>query len=156
MSGISLDLIRSNHEGSIRKTKIFCTLGPACWSVEGLGELIDAGMNMARLNFSHGDHAGHGACLERLRAALALRPGVHVAVMLDTKGPEIRTGMLDVSCGGKLKLIKGETIEVGTDYSRTCTPSYLVIISDSIFLSRSKTFYFKVLPLIIIIHKLTE
>ncbi len=42
-----------------RKTKIVCTLGPACWSDEGLGALMDAGMNVARFNFSHGDHAGH-------------------------------------------------------------------------------------------------
>ena len=126
MSGITLDMVRSTHEGLKRKTKVFCTLGPACWSVEGLGELIDAGMNIARFNFSHGDHVAHGACLERLRAALALRPGVHVGVMLDTKGPEIRTGVLDASCGGKLKLVKGDTIEVGTDYDRLCTPAYLV------------------------------
>jgi hypothetical protein len=42
-----------------RKTKIVCTLGPACWSEEGLGELLDAGLNVARFNFSHGDHEGH-------------------------------------------------------------------------------------------------
>jgi pyruvate kinase len=45
--------------------------------------------------------------------------------MLDTKGPEIRTGFLDPSCNGKLKVVKGDTIEVGIDYSRLCTPSYL-------------------------------
>jgi pyruvate kinase len=45
--------------------------------------------------------------------------------MLDTKGPEIRTGFLDPSCHGKLQVVKGNTIEVGTDYSRLCTPSYL-------------------------------
>jgi pyruvate kinase len=77
-----LDLIRSKHEHVKRKTKIVCTLGPACWSVEGLGELIDNGMNVARFNFSHGDHATHAACFERLQKALETRPGVHVGVML--------------------------------------------------------------------------
>lgn len=48
-----------------------------------------------------------------------------MGVMLDTKGPEIRTGVLDPSCGGKLKLVKGEIIEVGTDYAKPCTPQYL-------------------------------
>jgi pyruvate kinase len=47
-------------EHNPRKTKIVCTLGPSCWGEEGLGQLMDAGMNVARFNFSHGDHAGHG------------------------------------------------------------------------------------------------
>jgi pyruvate kinase len=47
-------------EHNARKTKIVCTLGPSCWSEAGLGALMDAGMNVARLNFSHGDHTGHG------------------------------------------------------------------------------------------------
>ena len=87
--------------------------------------VADNGMNIARLNFSHGDHEGHSATLDRLREALASRPGVHVAVMLDTKGPEIRTGFLDASCGGKLALKKGDLIEIGTDYDRLGNSSYL-------------------------------
>lgn len=82
-------------------------------------------MNVARFNFSHGDHAGHFACLERLRSALSMRPGIHVAVMLDTKGPEIRTGFLDKSLNGKLSLAKGQLIEIGTDYDKPCTSAYL-------------------------------
>lgn len=65
-----------------RKSKVFCTLGPACWSVEGLTALIDAGMNVARFNFSHGNHETHLPCLERLREAIAARPGCNVAVLL--------------------------------------------------------------------------
>eukprot|EP00607_Mallomonas_marina_P005557 CAMPEP_0182427394 /NCGR_PEP_ID=MMETSP1167-20130531/17137_1 /TAXON_ID=2988 /ORGANISM="Mallomonas Sp, Strain CCMP3275" /LENGTH=502 /DNA_ID=CAMNT_0024609597 /DNA_START=46 /DNA_END=1554 /DNA_ORIENTATION=+ len=122
---ITLDLIRSPHDPKARKTKIFCTLGPACWSVEGLVALIDAGMNVARFNFSHGDHASHGACLERLRAAMAQRPESPVGILLDTKGPEIRTGVVDPSCGGKVKYNKGDIIEVGTDYTKGCTSSHL-------------------------------
>lgn len=122
---ISLAQIRSETNAKCRKTKIICTLGPSCWSVEGLLGLIDAGMNIARLNFSHGDFNTHGGCVTRLREALAQRPGKHVAIMLDTKGPEIRTGVVDPSLGGKLKLVKNELIEIGTDYSRPCTPQYL-------------------------------
>ena len=99
-------------------------MGPASWSVEGLTALIDNGMNVARFNFSHGDHAGQQACLDRLREAIASRPGSNVAVLLDTKGPEIRTGMVEPSLN-KLKLEKGKTIEVGTDYEKPCTPEYL-------------------------------
>ena len=55
-------------------------------------ELIDAGMSVARLNFSHGDHQLHGETLARLREAFKLRKDKPVAVALDTKGPEVRTG----------------------------------------------------------------
>jgi pyruvate kinase len=124
MSAISLDTIRQTHKENLRKTKIFCTLGPACWSVEGLCALIDQGMNVARFNFSHGDHKAHGQCLERLREAISQRPGCNVAVLLDTKGPEIRTGFVDPSLN-KLQLTKDEIIEVGTDYDKHCTQEYL-------------------------------
>jgi hypothetical protein len=50
-----------------RKTKIICTLGPACWSEEGLAKLLEAGMNVARFNFSHGSHESHQEVLDRLR-----------------------------------------------------------------------------------------
>jgi pyruvate kinase len=56
-------------------------------------------MNIARFNFSHGDHKAHGDCLARLREAMAARPDKYVGIMLDTKGPEIRTGTLDPSLG---------------------------------------------------------
>jgi pyruvate kinase len=56
--------------------------------------MLDNGMNVARLNFSHGDHASHGKMLETLRESMKLRPDKVCAVLLDTKGPEIRTGFL--------------------------------------------------------------
>ena len=71
-------------------------------------------MNIARLNFSHGDHDTHGKCIENLNKALASRPGKNVAVMLDTKGPEIRTGLLED--GKAIELIKDSIIKVTTDY----------------------------------------
>lgn len=64
---ITLDSIMSETHTSNRRTKILCTMGPACWSKENIGILMDAGMNVARFNFSHGDHEGHGAVLDRLR-----------------------------------------------------------------------------------------
>lgn len=73
----------------MRKTKIICTIGPACESEETLRQMFLAGMNVARLNFSHGDHAEHLARIEtikRLREELNLP----IAIMLDTKGPEYR------------------------------------------------------------------
>lgn len=66
--------------------QIICTIGPACWTVEKLIEMIDAGMCVARLNFSHGDHEVHAKSVRAVREAVAARPGSHVAIMLDTKG----------------------------------------------------------------------
>ena len=81
-NNITLEQVRAANDVKARKTKIICTLGPACWSVEGLGALIDAGMNTARFNFSHGDHITHFATLTRLREAIKSRPGCQCAVLL--------------------------------------------------------------------------
>lgn len=115
-SNISQDNIFAESDESRRRVKIICTLGPACWDVETLGKLVDAGMNVARLNFSHGDHEGHAATLQRLRRALSTRRGKHVAVMLDTKGPEIRTGFLADKERKKAELKRGQELELTTDY----------------------------------------
>ena len=77
----------------MRKTKIVCTIGPASESQENLKKLLEAGMNVARLNFSHGDFEEHGARIRNLRAA-SPATGKVAAILLDTKGPEIRTGKL--------------------------------------------------------------
>jgi len=76
-----------------RKVKIICTMGPACWDEETISELVVSGMNVARLNFSHGDYASHTRTIDNVRKVeeRLRRP---VATLLDTKGPEIRTGML--------------------------------------------------------------
>merc|ERR1719487_1837738 len=92
----------SHGDSFTRKCKIICTMGPSCWSVENLCKLIDGGMNVARLNFSHGDHEAHGACVDRIREADKLRPKKPVSLLLDTKGPEIRTGFF--AAGGKIDL----------------------------------------------------
>jgi pyruvate kinase len=73
------------------RTKIICTIGPAVSSYEKILELIDAGMNVARLNFSHGTHEEHAQVIERLKKA-RIQKKVPLAIMLDTKGPEIRIG----------------------------------------------------------------
>ena len=66
---ITVDTVKMPTMIQNRRTKIICTLGPACWEVPQLEQLIEAGMNVARFNFSHGDHDGHKACLDRLRQA---------------------------------------------------------------------------------------
>jgi pyruvate kinase len=74
-----------------RRAKIVCTLGPATASAERIGQLIDAGMNVARLNLSHGNRQEHAELLGHVRAESAKR-GVHVALLADLQGPKIRLG----------------------------------------------------------------
>ena len=73
----------------MRKTKIVCTMGPACRNINTLREMVKAGMSVARLNFSHGDHEYHRGTIEMLRQVRE-EMGVPLAILLDTKGPEIR------------------------------------------------------------------
>ncbi|MBP3883720.1 MAG: pyruvate kinase [Olsenella sp.] len=95
-----------------KRTKIVCTMGPATESDEVLRELIKNGMNVARFNFSHGSHQYHRNNIERVRR-LSDELGIPVAILLDTKGPEIRTGELEDH--GKVTLETGGTCVVTTD-----------------------------------------
>ncbi|MDD3303549.1 MAG: pyruvate kinase [Clostridia bacterium] len=95
----------------MKKTKIVCTIGPASETSEVLEQLIQSGMNVMRLNFSHGDHAEHLAKVQTLRA-LNEKLGTNVAFMLDTKGPEIRT--TDFEDGQKHDFKKGEKLTLTT------------------------------------------
>ncbi|XP_055388951.1 pyruvate kinase-like [Condylostylus longicornis] len=104
---------RNDDEYLGRRTKIVCTMGPSCWDVENLEKLIDAGMNVARLNFSHGDHAAHAKTVANLHEAMRRR-NKKVGILLDTKGPEIRTGMLKDHAS--INLVLGQTLKVTTDY----------------------------------------
>lgn len=95
----------------MRNTKIVCTIGPASESVETLEKLMEAGMNVARLNFSHGDYEEHGARIKNIRLA-ALKRNKNVAILLDTKGPEIRTGNFK---DGRADIEKGQTVYISMD-----------------------------------------
>jgi pyruvate kinase len=97
----------------MRKTKIVCTIGPASESKEMLTKLVQAGMNVMRLNFSHGDYEEHGARISNIREVVQ-ETGVKVAILLDTKGPEIRT--MNVT-GGDVLLEAGQTFTLSTDQS---------------------------------------
>lgn len=86
------------------KTKIICTIGPSVNSLDKIQELIRAGMNVARLNFSHGTHEEHLATINLLKEARAAL-NVPLAIMLDTKGPEIRLGKIE---NGEANLSPGQ------------------------------------------------
>lgn len=95
----------------MRKTKIVCTLGPACETKEKLKELMTAGMDVARFNFSHGTQQQQKQRLELVREASA-ELGLPVATLLDTKGPEIRLRDME---GGKAELKAGQIFTLTTE-----------------------------------------
>ncbi|MCY8858780.1 pyruvate kinase [Bacillus atrophaeus] len=95
----------------MRKTKIVCTIGPASESIEMLTNLMEAGMNVARLNFSHGDFEEHGARIKNIREA-SKKLGKNVGILLDTKGPEIRTREME---NGAIELVAGTELTVTMD-----------------------------------------
>jgi pyruvate kinase len=95
----------------MRKTKIVCTIGPTSESEETLRNLIEAGMNAARLNFSHGTYEEHG---KRIESVKKIRQELkrHTAIILDTKGPEIRIKKFK---DGKIELSEGQQFTITTD-----------------------------------------
>lgn len=95
----------------MRKTKIICTIGPACNNEETLTAMCQAGMNVARLNFSHGTHEEHQRTIDRIKRVRE-KLGLPIAIMLDTKGPEYRIGVFE---NGKIQLNDGDRFTFTTD-----------------------------------------
>ena len=95
----------------MKKTKVVCTIGPSSDSPEVLDRMLQAGMNVARFNFSHGSHEEHLKRIEAVRAA-SKRTGIPVALMMDTKGPEIRLGLFKDK---KVLLEEGNTFVLTTE-----------------------------------------
>lgn len=114
----------------MRKTKIVCTLGPATDGDGILRSMLLAGMNVARFNFSHGDHAGHKARLDTLKT-LREELGLPVAAMLDTKGPEVR---LKSFRDGRAELLEGSVFTLRTDPvegdATQCSVTYSNLAAD--------------------------
>jgi pyruvate kinase len=96
------------RDGGMRRTKIVCTIGPASSSVEELDRLAAAGMDVARLNFSHGSHAEHAEVIRRIREGEE-RWGRPVAILQDLQGPKIRLGTFGPNGGRRVDLEPGRT-----------------------------------------------
>jgi len=121
-----------------RRAKIVCTIGPAVESREGIRELIEAGMDVARLNFSHGKHAEHGARFDTIRAESAAL-GKPVAILQDLCGPKIRTGQIGpafLENGGTIDMVSGKTGDdktIAVDYdtlAQDVRPDDRILLSD--------------------------
>ena len=96
----------------MKKTKIVCTIGPVTESVETLKELLNRGMNVMRLNFSHGDYEEHGMRIKNFRQAMS-ETGIRGGILLDTKGPEIRT--MNLEEGKDVSIKAGQKFTFTTD-----------------------------------------
>src|SRR6478609_9904346 len=124
-----------------RRAKIVCTLGPATSSEEAIAALLDAGMNVARMNFSHGDYADHEVIYHRLRDA-AKASGTALAIMADLQGPKIRLGRFsdgphDWNTGDNVTItvedVVGTKDRVSTTYkglARDARPGDRLLIDD--------------------------
>eukprot|EP00736_Rhodelphis_marinus_P005150 Rmarinus@m.687 len=111
----------------VRKTSIICTIGPNTNSVPQLKKLIESGMDIVRMNFSHGSHEYHKSVIVNARAAVKESQGSVIAIALDTKGPEIRTGLLAGDSDVLLK--EGSTIVITTDdaHKENCSESLVYV-----------------------------
>ena len=123
-----------------RKTKIVCSIGPACDNDETIRKMIRAGMNIARFNFSHGSYEWHKTAMERVRR-ISEEIDIPVGILLDTKGPEIRTGLVEND--GKIEIRAGEKIEHQEKILHAQAESFdidffFILLAEIIFCQNSK------------------
>jgi pyruvate kinase len=116
-----------------KKTKIICTLGPASQSVKTLTEMVKAGMNVARLNFSHGDHKNHGLLIKNIRA-VAKKFNTTITIIQDLHGPKIRVlpmkKPLDVKIGQTVVI--GQDFYLDLDVIKSIRPKQKILIEDGL------------------------
>ncbi|RYP81600.1 hypothetical protein DL769_001928 [Monosporascus sp. CRB-8-3] len=122
----SLDTAYS-PEKNYRRSSIICTIGPKTNSVEAINKLRAAGLNVVRMNFSHGSYEYHQSVIDNARAAEKTQKGRQVAIALDTKGPEIRTG--NTKGDVDLELKAGTIMNITTDekYATSCDTENLYV-----------------------------
>ncbi|KAF8952997.1 Pyruvate kinase [Podila verticillata] len=105
---------------NIRKTSIICTIGPKTNNVEMINKLRDAGMNIARMNFSHGSYEYHQSVIDHVRQSAIEHPGRPVGIALDTKGPEIRTGLMKDDIEVPITAGHQMIISTNDEYAEAC------------------------------------
>jgi pyruvate kinase len=119
-----------------RRAKIVCTLGPATASAEWIGALIDAGMNVARINLSHGDRREHEELVHHVRTE-SIKRGLHVALLADLQGPKIRLGKF---VEGTHELAQGSNFVITMDEILAIIRALLPRIKDLLVIALQATF----------------
>ncbi|KAF9289498.1 Pyruvate kinase [Linnemannia elongata] len=122
-SSLDIDFQSTNA----RKTSIICTIGPKTNSVEMLTKLRQSGMNIVRMNFSHGSYEYHQSVIDNTRQSCLEHPGRPIGIALDTKGPEIRTGLMKDDV--EVPISAGHQMIITTDdqYAEACTGEYMYV-----------------------------
>lgn len=131
----------------MKKTKIICTLGPACYDKKIIAAMADAGMNVARLNFSHGSHETHAQCIKTIKEVREEK-GIPLPILLDTKGPEFRIGTFEndsitLSEGDIFTFttedIQGDQTKVSVSYKDICEelcPNDKILLNNGLVVFR--------------------
>jgi pyruvate kinase len=141
---ISRKKLKDKPNQSTRRAKIICTIGPACNTEAAMRELLRLGMDIARLNFSHGTHEDHARNIRRLRRA-AEREGRTICILQDLQGPKIRTGPLEghepvlLKTGSVVTITPQDVLGTATristtfpDLARELTPGARILLSDGL------------------------
>jgi len=117
----------SRPDNNYRRTSIICTIGPKTNSVEKINQLRKAGLNIVRMNFSHGSHEYHKSVIDNAREAERVQQGRPIAIALDTKGPEIRTGLTKGE--QDFPISQGDELIITTDekYANECDNKIMYI-----------------------------
>ncbi|OBT49993.1 pyruvate kinase, variant [Pseudogymnoascus sp. 24MN13] len=131
-----------------RRTSIICTIGPKTNSVDAINKLRKAGLNVVRMNFSHGSYEYHQSVIDNAREAEKVQPGRPIAIALDTKGPEIRTGNtigdadLPISAGDEINITTddkyaaaSDTTNMYVDYkniTKVIAPGRIIYVDDGV------------------------
>jgi len=122
----NLSLRRFKPTKNYRRTSIICTIGPKTNSVEAINKLRTAGLNVVRMNFSHGSYEYHQSVIDNAREAEKVQKGRQIAIALDTKGPEIRTGNttgdadIPISAGSEINITTDDKYATASDDKNMC------------------------------------
>lgn len=123
----TIDYMRKERDANIRKTKVVCTIGPSSWDRDSLFALADAGMNVCRLNMSHGDHVSHKRVIDLVKEYNKTHANTQVGILLDTKGPEVRSGDLK----SPFELAAGDDFLFTIDETRQLGPNETTVNYDN-------------------------
>ena len=109
------------------RSRIIATIGPASDHIETLAEMMQAGMNIARLNYSHGDFEGKEKTIQNIRDAEA-KSGTHIGLLADLPGPKLRLGRFD----GEVNLLRGELVDLHCGYDDGLPPQNTTILGEKV------------------------